>query len=89
MATRDFLRSVLNPFSEELHDSAQRRHKVERTEQRRLARRQAECADALAFDEPADDSPPTHTSRDLPGSTVRSPRKSARQAAGTELAWGA
>jgi len=55
VATRDFLRSVLNPFSEELHDSAQRRHKVERTEQRRLARRQAERADALAFDDPADD----------------------------------
>jgi len=49
VATRDFLRSELNRLSEELDDSAQRRHKADRKEHRRQARR-----DANLPDEPAD-----------------------------------
>jgi len=49
VATRDFLRSELNRLVEELDETSHRRHKVERKEQKRLARRQAEVADALAI----------------------------------------
>jgi len=55
VATRDYLRSELNRLTEELDDSAHRRLKADRKEQRRQAGRQAERADAAAFDEPADD----------------------------------
>jgi len=70
------------------------RHTVERTEQRRrLARRQAERADALAFDEPADDLAADSDLQGPPGLDRPQPRKErprrTRQAAGTELAWGA
>ena len=55
VATRDYLRSELNRLTEELDDSAHRRLKADRKEQRRQARRQAERTDAEAFDEQADD----------------------------------
>jgi uncharacterized membrane protein len=45
VATRDFLRSELNRLAEDLSEAAERRHKVERKESRRLARREAERAD--------------------------------------------
>jgi uncharacterized membrane protein len=50
VATRDFLRSELNRLSEELDDSAQRRHKAERKEQRRQARREANLPDESGED---------------------------------------
>jgi len=53
VATRDFLRSELNRLSEELDDSAQRRHKADRKEHRRQARREANLPDDPA-DNPLD-----------------------------------
>lgn len=55
VATRDFLRSELNRLSEELDETAERRHKTERKQQRRLAKRQTELVDALTLDESDDD----------------------------------
>jgi uncharacterized membrane protein len=60
VATRDFLRSEFNRLSEDLGEAADRRSKLDRKEQRRLARRQAELAehgDAGPADEPLDDEP--------------------------------
>jgi uncharacterized membrane protein len=54
VATRDFLRSELNRLSEELDETAERRHRTERKQQRRLAKRQTELVDALAVEEPDD-----------------------------------
>src|SRR5258708_4004637 len=57
VATRDFLRSELNRLSEELDETAERRHKTERKQQRRLAKRQTELVDALGLTEPGDGGP--------------------------------
>ena len=54
VATRDFLRSELNRLSEELDETAERRYRTERKQQRRLAKRQTELVDALGLDEPDD-----------------------------------
>ena len=54
VATRDFLRSELNRLSEELDETAERRHKTERKQQRRLAKRQTELVGALGLEEPDD-----------------------------------
>jgi uncharacterized membrane protein len=54
VATRDFIRSELNRLSEELDETAERRHKTDRKEQRRMAKRQSELVDALATDESSD-----------------------------------
>ncbi len=45
VATRDFLRSELNRLTEDLVEAADRRSKLERKEQRRLARRQGDFSD--------------------------------------------
>jgi uncharacterized membrane protein len=64
VATRDYLRSELSRLVEELTElpvggrdpeTAQRRRKLERKEQRRIAKRQAGLKDPDTFDEPADD----------------------------------
>jgi uncharacterized membrane protein len=52
VATRDFLRSELNRLSEELDETAERRYRTERKQQRRLAKRQTELVDALGLEEP-------------------------------------
>jgi uncharacterized membrane protein len=57
VATRDFLRSELNRLSEELDETAERRHKTERKQQRRLAKRQTELVDALGLEESDNDLP--------------------------------
>jgi uncharacterized membrane protein len=48
LATRDFVRSELNRLSEELDETAERRHKAARKQQRRLAK---EAADPAPTDE--------------------------------------
>lgn len=57
VATRDFIRSELNRLSEELDETADRRHKLERKQQRRLAKRNNELVDALTADDTSDDRP--------------------------------
>jgi uncharacterized membrane protein len=47
VATRDFLRSELNRLTEDLVEAADHRSKLERKEQRRLARRQSDLSDTL------------------------------------------
>ncbi len=54
VATRDFVRSELTRLSEELDEAAERRSKLERKEQRRLARRQAEPFSEDGDDEESD-----------------------------------
>jgi uncharacterized membrane protein len=49
VATRDFLRSELSRLSEDLGEAADRRHKLERKEHRRLAKRQAAAAEAAGM----------------------------------------
>jgi uncharacterized membrane protein len=51
VATRDFLRSELSRVIEELDEAAQRRHKLERKEHRKDARRAARTAGAEPYDE--------------------------------------
>ncbi len=46
VATRDFIRSELNRLSEDLGEAADRRSRLERKENRRLARRQAHLTDS-------------------------------------------
>jgi len=50
VATRDFIRSELSRMTEELDETAQRRQKLERKEQRKAAKRAA-----AEFDEPLDE----------------------------------
>ena len=65
VVTRDFLRSELNRLSEELDETAERRHKTERKQQRRLEKRQTELVDALGLDESEDgQAGPDHDHRD-------------------------
>jgi uncharacterized membrane protein len=52
VATRDFLRSELTRLAEELDEAAERRRRLERRQQDREARRQA---DGESLDEPRDD----------------------------------
>ena len=55
VATRDFMRSELGRFAEELDEAAHRRHKAERKEARKAAKREAERHDTDSLDEPYDD----------------------------------
>jgi uncharacterized membrane protein len=48
VATRDFVRSELNRLLEDFGEAADRRAKVDRKEQRRMARRQGEATDGEA-----------------------------------------
>jgi uncharacterized membrane protein len=52
VVTRDFLRSELHRLTEDLDETAERRHKTERKQQRRLAKRAGETADLADRDEP-------------------------------------
>jgi uncharacterized membrane protein len=75
VATRDFLRSELSRLTEDLDSAAARRQKADRKEQRRMAKRASELADAMAFDEPGAELAEDSELEGLERASVRRPNR--------------